>query len=136
MKKISFIKEKCVGCKSCMLACSIKHHEDFSWKQARLKIEKNKDEYSLSVCIQCQHKNCFKICPKNAIEDIGGGILKVDWDLCIGCGLCVDACEYNGIWIASRVDKALKCDLCEGKPACVEACIAGALVLEDISGGD
>lgn len=54
--------------------------------------------------------------------------IRIDDELCTGCGACVDSCPYGGIEII--VDKACitkDCNLCG---ACVEACAVDAIILE------
>jgi NAD-dependent dihydropyrimidine dehydrogenase PreA subunit len=54
-------------------------------------------------------------------------VIKVDQDLCAGCGVCVDACSVGAIQLVdywAAIDEAL-CTHCE---ACVDACPNGALI--------
>jgi electron transfer flavoprotein alpha subunit len=54
--------------------------------------------------------------------------IRIDDELCTGCGACVDSCPYGGIEIID--DKACitkDCNLCG---ACVEACAVDAIILE------
>lgn len=90
-------------------------------------------------CLHCDDAPCVPVCPTGASykreED---GIVLVDEDLCIGCGLCAWSCAYGAreLDIASGVMK--KCTLCvdriynetldesDRQPACVRTCPAGA----------
>ena len=54
--------------------------------------------------------------------------IRIDDELCTGCGACVESCPYGGIEIID--DKACitkDCNLCG---ACVEACAVDAIILE------
>jgi Fe-S-cluster-containing dehydrogenase component len=53
--------------------------------------------------------------------------VRVLYDQCTGCGNCVDACPYDGIWLDPLSGLAIKCDTCQGGFACVPTCFAGAL---------
>jgi len=48
--------------------------------------------------------------------------MVVDYDLCIGCKLCVAACPFGGMGIDVAQRKVMKCDLCDGEPYCVKFC--------------
>ncbi|RLI30819.1 hypothetical protein DRO56_05870, partial [Candidatus Bathyarchaeota archaeon] len=48
---------------------------------------------------------------------------------CVGCGLCVKACEFNAITLHPGRKVVIVCDLCGGEPKCVEVCPKGALDL-------
>ncbi|GAF92876.1 unnamed protein product [marine sediment metagenome] len=74
------------------------------------------------------------VCPKDAIsrdEELGGVV--VNYDLCIGCEMCVAACPFGGMGIDVIENKVIKCDLCDGEPACVRFCKAEALEYLDAS---
>jgi electron transfer flavoprotein alpha subunit len=57
-------------------------------------------------------------------------MLKIDRDLCIGCGICEDQCAFAAISVVDgKAEVGDACTLCG---ACVEACEVGALTLADI----
>jgi len=83
--------------------------------------------------VACTHgqgcdKECIEVCPEEAITE-EGGVVKIDQDLCIECGACVDACPFGAIKIYN--EKAWKCDLCGGDPRCVAFCSQGAITYEE-----
>jgi len=55
-------------------------------------------------------------------------MLKIDQDLCIGCGICADQCPFAAIKIVDGC--AVVGDACTLCGACVESCEVGALSLE------
>ena len=74
------------------------------------------------------------VCPKDAISrDEELNRVAVDYDLCIGCGMCVAACPFGGMGIDTVENKVIKCDLCDGDPVCVRFCKAEALEYVDAS---
>ena len=86
-----------------------------------------------SVPLFCMHCSpdrapCLLICPKGAIESVGGAI-TINEEKCIGCKLCQEVCPIGAITI-NEVGQAKKCDLCKGqdKQQCVESCPTGALI--------
>jgi heterodisulfide reductase subunit A len=51
----------------------------------------------------------------------------VDKDICIGCGMCVEACDYGARSINEKTKKAEVVEaLCQGCGACVAACPSNA----------
>lgn len=82
----------------------------------------------LVKCNQCSEPSCAEICPTRAISrDEVQGVVVIDEDKCVGCGMCSLGCPYGGIHFGSGDEKPGKCDHCGGRPACVEACTFGVL---------
>ena len=56
------------------------------------------------------------------------GIVVVDYDWCIGCRYCIQACPYGARYLNPRTKAADKCTFCYHRitqdllPACVEVC--------------
>ena len=79
--------------------------------------------YGVITCAQCGEPKCQKVCPTGAIDKRQiDGVVFVNDQKCIGCGLCSLACPYGGIYLDNKTQTAFKCDLCDGKPKCVEVC--------------
>ena len=125
--------EKCIGCRTCEVACAVAHQDDFTAEAftSRLRVVKG-DAYTTAVgCHQCEDAPCANVCPTHAISLTAGAWL-VEQTRCIGCKSCIVACPFGAMQVrlvGSRA-QALKCDLCvqrEGGPACVEACPTNAL---------
>ena len=125
--------EKCIGCRTCEVACAVSHQEfvtanDF---MPRIRVVKG-DSYTTAVgCHQCEDAPCANVCPTGAIRRSAGAWL-VEQARCIGCKSCMVACPFGAMQVRVVEDRvqALKCDLCahrEGGPACVEACPTHAL---------
>jgi Fe-S-cluster-containing hydrogenase component 2 len=80
------------------------------------------------LCQQCEDAPCVVICPQDALaRDPDLGRVTLDYDLCIGCKMCVTACPFGGMGIDVVAREVIKCDLCDGEPACVRFCDPGAL---------
>lgn len=44
-------------------------------------------------CVNCHR--CISVCPVKFCNDGSGDYVEIDSDLCIGCGLCLTACQHN-----------------------------------------
>ncbi len=145
MKGMIVIKvQKCIGCKSCELACAVAHSESKDLYEAvsgseqsasRIKVAKS-GEFDVPLkCRHCANAPCMKVCPVEAVSRVGeDGPVVVDVEKCTGCELCVLACPFGAIRIGPDGKVALKCDQCYERleqglmPACVDACSTNALV--------
>jgi NAD-dependent dihydropyrimidine dehydrogenase PreA subunit len=58
-------------------------------------------------------------------------IIKIDEELCDGCGLCVPACAEGSIRIVNGKAKLAAENLCDGLGACLGNCPKGALSIEE-----
>jgi len=139
---------KCQGCVSCMMACSLSHHGEVNLSLSRIQVLQNAfvpypEDISISQCRQCVTPECVNACPENAlhIDEANGNIRRVDISRCVGCGTCLEACPFmpaRMIW-NTQESHAQKCDLCldtphwdasggaGGKQACISVCPVGAI---------
>ena len=136
-KVLSVDIEKCTGCRSCELACSMKHYSEYNPCKSMVRaIIFPKEAYAVPVvCPQCEEAWCEKICPTGAIRtttDAGSGakIVELSREKCVGCKMCVLVCPFGNILLTDD-GYAAKCDLCGGDPECVKVCAAGALGFEE-----
>ncbi len=58
-------------------------------------------------------------------------IIRIDEELCNGCGICVDACHESAIGIINGKAKLLRDDYCDGLGNCLPACPTGAISFEE-----
>ena len=97
-------------------------------------------------CLHCEDADCVTVCPTGAsYKRAEDGIVLVDADLCIGCGLCAWACPYGARELDPVEGTMKKCTLCidriynenlseaERQPACVLACPTGARHFGDLA---
>lgn len=142
----------CLGCQSCMFACSLTHEGVANPSLSRIQIIRDAPSFTkypydvvISLCRQCVSPLCVQNCPTGAcfIDEENGNIRRIDQSKCIGCQKCIQSCPqkpHRTIW-NSATKKSTKCDLCEsapywnekggpeGKQACVETCPVKALKL-------
>ncbi|EOC4160047.1 TPA: 4Fe-4S dicluster domain-containing protein [Enterobacter hormaechei] len=125
--------EKCIGCRTCEVACMMSHQSSATPETitSRIRVVKGGTFTTAVGCHQCEDAPCANVCPPGAIHRAAGAWL-VEQARCIGCKSCMVACPFGAMQVRVVGDRvqALKCDLCmhrEGGPACVEACPTHAL---------
>ncbi len=57
-------------------------------------------------------------------------IIKIDEDLCIGCGLCTRACQEGAIALVDGKAKLIRDDYCDGLGNCLPVCPTNAISFE------
>ncbi len=134
-KLIRIEPEKCIGCKTCELACSFKNAGEFAPSKTRIYNEVFLEEakFITVTCMQCDEPWCEKACPKAAIsKEMPSGVVYVDEHRCVGCRTCVSACPFGMIKYVAESGKVDKCNLCnEDTPECVAFCPTGCLTLDE-----
>jgi len=119
--------EKCSGCKSCEMVCSLVHFDECNPAKSAIRVvrkEVNGTAYCIPlVCQQCEEALCIDSCPTGAIiRDTAKGIVSIDKESCILCGDCVNACPVSSLFMLPGSVEVIKCDLCGGQPQCVDIC--------------
>ena len=97
-------------------------------------------------CLHCETPDCVTVCPTGAsYKRSEDGIVLVEEDRCIGCGLCAWACPYGAREMDPGEGVMRKCTLCidriynenipqaERQPACVNTCPASARHFGDLA---
>lgn len=132
-KVLIYSQEKCTGCRSCMMGCSLFHDGECGKIVSRIAVVRNEvlGESFVVGCDLCTEAPCAAVCPTGACSyDAAAGITKINPDRCIGCKECAMACPFGAINISYKTGKAFKCDLCEGRPegpVCADWCPSGAI---------
>lgn len=103
--------KRCVGCNACTTACKIANNvpEGIFWTRALTDGGDAADtpkgtfpnlemRYVTVSCQHCENPACAKVCPVGATyKDPETGIVRQDYDKCIGCRMCIAACPYTGV---------------------------------------
>ncbi len=58
-------------------------------------------------------------------------IIKIDEELCNGCGLCVDGCHEGALQLIDGKARMISDLYCDGLGACIGDCPVGAITLEE-----
>ncbi|MDR1422542.1 MAG: 4Fe-4S dicluster domain-containing protein [Coriobacteriales bacterium] len=166
--------DRCFGCQTCSNACKAENNVPMGMLWNRV-ITVGSDvidgavgtypdltrEYLPVACQHCEHPACQAVCPVGATFTDDEGRVLIDYDLCIGCRICMTACPYNARvfnWEEPVRDPDFnyghrdvpvrprgvteKCTLCkeralEGKaPLCVACCPSAARVYGDLDDPD
>ncbi|NPA69249.1 MAG: [Fe-S]-binding protein [Crenarchaeota archaeon] len=122
--------ESCVGCGLCMLACSRRQGYLGFGKSAIVVRSMGGFErgFSIIVCRLCQDPPCVRACPMDAIER-RGIVLFVNYDKCIGCRRCAEACIVGAIQWDEEQNKPLICTHCG---FCAMFCPHNVLTVQEI----
>jgi carbon-monoxide dehydrogenase iron sulfur subunit len=155
MKKIIVVDmDRCMACKSCVLACAVAHSKSKDLVKAmyeedkpspKIILEEIEDIVTPIHCRHCEDAPCVTVCPSGAISrpDESSPVI-LNNEKCIGCHACILVCPFGVIKTGPDGKSLIKCDLCferlkeGGEPACVEACITGAIkyrTIEEITEG-
>jgi len=63
-------------------------------------------------------------------------IVKIDEELCNGCGACVTPCAEGAIQLVNGKARVISDNLCDGAGFCLGVCPTGALTLEEREAAD
>lgn len=139
-KGFYFNSRRCVGCRTCQVACKDKNRLDSGTRfrsvtsyQVGMYPDAMLYHYA-ATCNHCEKPACVEVCPNAATYiDEADGTVQHDDEKCIGCEYCVKACPYGVPQLIEDIQKTHKCDACfqlraaGEQPACVAACPMRAL---------
>jgi Na+-translocating ferredoxin:NAD+ oxidoreductase RNF subunit RnfB len=63
-------------------------------------------------------------------DTVNRQIVRIDAELCTGCGVCVSPCAEGAIVIEGGKAKVVSDELCDGAGFCLGVCPTGALTIE------
>ena len=140
---------KCIDCKGCLAACKTANNVPVGhWRnwikqpdlETAAKANKGRVIFQPGGCMHCTEATCVAACPTGATyRDKAEGTIKVDRDLCIGCGQCIPSCPYGARYRHPELKVVDKCDFCAARraagllPACVDTCPTKARVFGDLN---
>jgi formate dehydrogenase iron-sulfur subunit len=144
--RFHFDMTKCIGCRSCEVACNEQNGNPAEIKWRRMgELEggvypDTRRSYLSMGCNHCLSADCLKGCPVNAYtKDPITGIVLHSAEACIGCQYCVWNCPYSVPQFNRERGVVGKCDMCRSRlldglePACVNACPENAIAIEIVN---
>lgn len=109
--------DKCVACQGCSIACrfenntpAVKPNEAIKGRTIRwndvFPMPINPDSapketsgdtirYMTRPCMHCDNPPCIKVCPVQATYADAEGLVRQNYERCIGCRFCTVACPYG-----------------------------------------
>ena len=130
-KYITCDPELCTGCGICEMICSAEKEGVFYPELSRIHLARVDEKTAMSIaCRFCENTPCISACPREALKmDEDNNVIRLDQMRCIGCGWCIEACDFGAIVMNHSTKSIVLCDLCEGRsqPKCVELCPKEAL---------
>lgn len=109
--------DKCIACQACSIACRMenntpvvspeeaKNGRAIRWNDVfPLPVNPTEEtgeypnvkvRYATRPCMQCENPPCVKVCPVQATFIDENGIVRQNYNRCIGCRFCTVACPYG-----------------------------------------
>jgi molybdopterin-containing oxidoreductase family iron-sulfur binding subunit len=106
--------DKCVACQGCSIACRFENNtpvvspeesalgRSILWNEVfPLRAEEEgaiasgQAKFLTRPCMHCDNPPCVKVCPVQATYKDEEGIVRQNYDRCIGCRFCTVACPYG-----------------------------------------
>ncbi len=116
--------KKCTGCRLCQLICSYHNSKALSLARSRIKVLYYPPGFDIpTLCRHCDDPACVPACPLGAISK-RDDLVVIQEELCDGCGACLKACPYDGVFQDPQEGRAINCTFCG---QCVKECPTGCL---------
>ncbi len=124
-------RDQCVGCFSCMYACSRTFRRAGSTNKAALRVRVYsgvEGAFSLRTCLRCAEPDCAAACPTGALVVQPQGGVRLEKERCISCGACVRACVLKALQWDEEERIPLPCVHCG---TCARFCPNNVLTLTE-----
>ncbi len=134
MRKVLYAKymSRCMGCMSCMLACSRRLRNSLLVSRSAIRIKTkggfSSGQMTATHCLGCEEPPCIPSCPKGALSKRSGGGIKLNKSLCDGCKACLTGCPAGAIFFDELENLPIFCIHCGN---CVKFCPHQCLAIEE-----
>jgi Fe-S-cluster-containing dehydrogenase component len=105
--------DKCTACQACTVACQAENNVPFAgpdetvlgrskhWQDVMTELGEESEYPDFHVrfiprpCMHCEDPPCVKVCPVGATYVDEDGIVRMNYQRCVGCRYCTTACPYT-----------------------------------------
>lgn len=136
---------RCIGCKTCQVACKDRHNLQQAGPRTR-RVETFEcgtypevGMYHVTLsCNHCENPACVAGCPTGAMFKSDDGAVLHNDDQCVVCRNCMLVCPYGAPQYDEFENMIVKCDTCKSlrdaghNPVCVDACPMRAIEFGDM----
>ncbi len=108
-------REQCIGCYSCMYACSRTWFKAITAEKAALRVKNYagaEGAFSIRLCYGCLDPDCSRACPTDALTPRKGGGVELNAEKCVNCHQCVEACIANALQWDHETRMPIVCHQC------------------------
>ncbi len=100
----------CIACQACTLACKMENStaKGVLWTHI-VQSESGKWPSSTRtllpvLCMHCEKAPCVSVCPTGASYKTNEGMVLVEYNKCIGCRYCIQACPYGARHFNDKIE--------------------------------
>ncbi|AKI96744.1 4Fe-4S dicluster domain-containing protein [Kosmotoga pacifica] len=125
-------RDQCIGCFSCMYACSRTWQQAITVEKAALRVKNYpgvEGAFSVRICYGCNNPDCIVVCPTQALTKRKGGGVVFDSSKCIHCRKCIDACVPGALQWDTEFEIPIICHHCG---ICASYCPNSVLALVEV----